>query len=64
MDFCVWSILESKACSLNHKSIDFLKGKLIQCWDEIQPEVIHAACNQVKDRVKRVVVVKDGHIEI
>ena len=64
MDFSVWNILESKACSLNHQSIDALKHKLVYCWDEISAETIRAACSQVVDRLKRIVRARGGHIEI
>ena len=35
MDFAIWSILESKACSSNHTNIGILKNRLKACWDEV-----------------------------
>ena len=35
MDFAIWSIIESKACSFNHQNIESLILKLKSCWDEI-----------------------------
>ena len=63
MDFAAWSILESNACSSNHQSVASLKAKLKHCWDKISPETIHVSCNQVIDRLRRVVEAKREYIE-
>ena len=63
MDFAIWSILESKACSSNHQNIESLMLELKSCWDEISQETIRASCNQVADRLGRAVKVKSGYIE-
>ena len=63
MDFAVWSILESKACSSNHPNLGALKNRLKACWDEISEETVRASCSQVPDRLRRVVKAKGGYIE-
>ena len=63
MDLAIWSILESKACSSNHPSVEILKHELKTCWDEISEETIRASCSQVPDRLRRVVKAKGGYIE-
>ena len=63
MDFAVWSILESNACSSYYPSVTSLKAKLKHCWDKISTETIYASCNQVTDRLKCVVEAKGGYIE-
>ena len=63
MDFAIWSILENKACSSNHQSVEALKHRLRICWDEISGETIRASCIQVPDRLRRVVKAKGGYIE-
>ena len=63
MDFGVWSLLEQKACTISHKSVDALKRKLVKCWDEIDPETIRATCSQVSDRLSRVIQAKGGYFE-
>lgn len=63
MDFSIWSILESKACSSNHSNVNALKQKLTTCWEEISEETIRAACSQVPDRLRRLVKAKGGYIE-
>ena len=64
MDFSMWSIVESKVCSSNHRSIATLKHKVVHCWDEIPAETIHATCSQVVDRLKLIVRDRGGHIKI
>ena len=62
MDFAIWSILESNSISSSHQSVT-LKAKLRDFWDKISPETIHASCNQVSERLKRVVKAKGGYIK-
>ena len=63
MDFTIYSILERKACSFNHGSIESLMLELKSCWNEISQEAIWASCNQVADRLRRVVKVKGVYVE-
>ena len=63
MDFAAWSILESNACSSYHPSVTSLEAKLMHYWDKISPETIGASCNQVTDRLRRVVEAKRRYIE-
>ena len=32
MDFCVWSFLETKACSVAHTSVETLKRSVVREW--------------------------------
>ena len=63
MDFAVWSILESNACSSYHQSVTSLKGKLKHWWDKILPETTRASCNPDTDRLGRVVEAKGVYNE-
>ena len=63
VDFAIWSILESKACSSNHPNIGAIKNRLKACWDEISEETVPASCSQVPDRLSRVVKANEGYIE-
>ena len=63
MDFAIWSILESKACSSKHATIGALKDTLKACWNEISEETVLAPCSQVSDRLRRVVKAKGGYIK-
>ena len=53
-DFAVWRILDSNSRSSYHPSVMSLIAKLRHCWDKILPETIRASCNQVTDRLRRV----------
>ena len=63
MDFAIWSILKSEACSSNHSSVEALKAKLHTFWEEISPEAIRASCSQLHYRLKRLVEAKGEYIE-
>ena len=62
MNFAIWSILESKACSSNHLNIGSLKNRLKACWNKISEETVRAPCSQVPDRSRRVVKAKGEYI--
>ena len=63
MDFGIWSILEQKACTQSHSSVEALKQKLIKSWDEIDVQTVRATCDQVIPRLRRVIRQKGGYIE-
>ena len=63
INFAIWSILESKACSSNQQNIGALKNRLKAYWDEILEETVLASCSQVPDRLRCVVKAKEGYIE-
>ena len=46
MDFVIWSILESKACSLSHPNIGALNS-VKAIWDKISEETVRDSCSQV-----------------
>ena len=51
MDFVIWSILESNACSSSHPNIGTLKNRLKAYWDEISEETVRASCSEVSERL-------------
>ena len=63
MDFGIWSILEQKACKVSHSSVEVLKQKLTESWDEIDFETVRATCVQVSECLRRVIRAKGGYIE-
>ena len=63
MNFGVWSILEQKACSQSHSSVEALKRKLIQSWEEIDGEIVRATWDQVIPRLHCGVRQKGEYIE-
>ena len=42
-DFCVWSVLERKACATPATSVKVLKKRLVRKWAEIDQKIFHVA---------------------
>ena len=63
MDFGIWSILERKAYAVSHSKVEKLKKKLKELWAKIESDTIHATCDQIISRLRRVIIEKGGYIE-
>ncbi|KAI6648714.1 hypothetical protein LOD99_7940 [Oopsacas minuta] len=63
MDFSLWSILETNACTTSHKSIKSLKTSLPREWAKIPQEKLRAAVESVPKRLRAVIKKKGGYIE-
>lgn len=63
MDYCLWSILESRVRTKKYHSVDALKQAIVREWAKIPAEHIRAACNAFPDRLKAIIKAKGGHIE-
>ena len=63
MNLGTWSILEQKACTQSHSSVEALKRKLIKSWEEIDGKTVRTTCDQVIPRLLHVARQKGGHIE-
>ncbi|XP_076044978.1 uncharacterized protein LOC143027553 [Oratosquilla oratoria] len=63
MDFCVWSLLEAKACSVAHSSVDALKQSLQREWVKIPQDKLRASVENFRERIERVIRVKGDYIE-
>ena len=55
LDYSLWSILESEACSKPSLSIKALKLKLMKIWEKIPMEIVHASINDFSRRLHAVV---------
>ena len=55
MDLGLCSILEQKACIVSQPSVEVLKNKLTDPWDQIEGETVSAACAEVIQRLRRVI---------
>ncbi|KAI6646054.1 hypothetical protein LOD99_9502 [Oopsacas minuta] len=55
LDFSVWSILESSACSKSHNSIESLRQSLTREWAKIPQKMLRAAVWAVPGRLKAVI---------
>ncbi|KAI6646352.1 hypothetical protein LOD99_9223 [Oopsacas minuta] len=63
LDFSMWSILESSACSKSHNSIESLKQSLTREWEKIPQEMLRTVVWAVPGRLKAVIKKKGGYIE-
>ena len=63
LDYSLWSILESEACSKPSPSIEALKLKLMKTWEKIPMEIVHASINDFSKRLHAVVKAKGKHFE-
>ena len=63
LDFCLWSILEEKACKKSHQNLDQLKRSLEAAWDSISLDVVRAAVDAVPKRLHQIVKARGNHIE-
>lgn len=52
MDYSVWSVLESKACSKAHSSIDSLKKSLQKAWDDLDVQYLSATVDAFPKRLR------------
>jgi inhibitor of nuclear factor kappa-B kinase subunit alpha len=63
LDYGIWSILEQKACAINHSSVSQLKRSLTKAWEEIPVETVRATISQWRTRLGKCVRSKGGHFE-
>ena len=54
LDFSIWSILETKACSSSHPTVEALKAKLAKEWVAVPQEIIRAATTSFSARWRAV----------
>ena len=63
LDYFLWSILESEACSKPSPSIEALKLKLMKTWEKIPMKIVRASINDFSRRLRAVVKAKGKHFE-
>ena len=63
LDYSVWSVLESKACSKPHRDIDSLKEALQKAWDEIDATYLRDTVEVFPVRLKACVAADGGIFE-
>lgn len=61
LDYCVWGILEAKACTKKHTSLESLKLSLTREWNRLNENVIRTACTSFRKRLQLVVKAKGGY---
>uniref|UniRef100_A0A914C8T9 Paired domain-containing protein n=1 Tax=Acrobeloides nanus TaxID=290746 RepID=A0A914C8T9_9BILA len=63
MDYSIWSILEAKACSKPHQSIEALKKSFVKAWNAIPQDIIDKAVDDFPKRLKKCIETRGGHFE-
>ena len=63
MDFCIWSILESRVCAKPHKNIESLKSSLRREWEIISEDVLRAAADNFYKRLSLCIKAKGNTFE-
>jgi len=63
MDYSVWSILESRACSTPHKNLDSLRRALIEEWDKMSLDEVRRIVENFPKRLRLCIKAKGGHFE-
>lgn len=63
LDFCVWSVLEAKACATPARSTEVLRHKLEKAWAEIDQNILRAAVESFPRRLRAVIKARGDHFE-
>ena len=63
LDYSMWSILEARACSTTHRSVESPRAALIREWDRIPAEYVRASVNSFVGRLKRCIKAKGDVFE-
>ena len=63
MDYSVWSVSESKACTSPHSSVNSLKAALVKAWDEIDEEYLRRTVDAFPRRLRQCIGARGGRIE-
>ncbi|GBM01374.1 hypothetical protein AVEN_135796-1 [Araneus ventricosus] len=63
MDCSVWSILEYRACTKPHKSLDSLKQSIQREWDRLKIEDLQSIAENFNKRLRLCITAKGGHFE-
>lgn len=64
LDYSIWSIMKTKACSTRHPNLASLQQALEKAWDEIDPEHVRAAVEAFPKRLKACITENGGIFEI
>ncbi len=63
LDYSLWGILDSKACTSAHKSEESLKKSLRREWNKISPETLRAVVDQFPKRLNACIKANGGYFE-
>lgn len=64
LDFSIWGYMLSKLGSTKGMTLEVFKQRLITIWDEMDPEVVRAACDSFFKRLRATAKAKGERIEL
>lgn len=63
MDYAIWSILETRACSKPHRNLESLKRSLLAEWAKISIDEVRATAENFIKRLQLCIKAKGGYFE-
>jgi len=63
VDYAIWRILQERVYRCQIRDVDHLKDRLIEEWRRFDQNIIDTAVNQWRDRLRKCVRAKGGHVE-
>ncbi|GFV96386.1 uncharacterized protein TNCV_2869641 [Trichonephila clavipes] len=63
MDYSVWSILESSACTTLRKTLDSLKQSLLREWNILKVKDLRLTVENFCERLRLCIVANGGRFE-
>uniref|UniRef100_A0A8R1HZ35 Uncharacterized protein n=1 Tax=Caenorhabditis japonica TaxID=281687 RepID=A0A8R1HZ35_CAEJA len=63
LDYSVWGVLQNKVCAGPYSSVEALKKTLLEAWDKLPDEYLHATAEAYPRRLRDVIKAKGGRIE-
>jgi len=61
VDYKVWGVMQQRVCECRMKSVNELKQPLVEVWNSLQQNVIDAAINEWRKRLRACVHVDGQH---
>lgn len=63
LDYGIWGVVESKACSRPHKNVESLKASVEEEWANMSVDLVKSICRGFRSRLEAMVAVEGGHFE-
>ncbi|QQP41319.1 Uncharacterized protein FKW44_015644 [Caligus rogercresseyi] len=64
LDYGIWGVVERKACSIPHASVDALKAAVEKEWAEMSVDFIVKTCKAFRPRIEAMLKANGGHFEL
>ncbi|QQP48705.1 Uncharacterized protein FKW44_009100, partial [Caligus rogercresseyi] len=64
LDYGIWGVVERKACSIPHASVDALKAAVEKEWAEMSVDFIVKTCKPFRPRIEAMLKANGGYFEL